>query len=198
MSRVESKARTRDLLLESAGRVFAKRGYTAATIEEISEGAGFSRGAFYANFGDKAEVFLTIAEAEQQRAFAEIAARIDATEDEGDILDVMYEWFTRHLVHGGMRRALAEFRLVAIDDPPLRKRLAAVDRAARDLTAGMVANFCDAHDVELTVTTKAFAGMVNALVSGYAAQLALDPRAVERVEIGRALAALWGGLIRAT
>ena len=129
MSRAESKARTREQLLDSAESVFARRGYTAATIEEISEGAGFSRGAFYANFADKSEVFLAIAEAGQQQAFAEIAARIDATEAEG-ILDMMYEWFTRVLVHGRLRRALDEFRLVAIDDPSLRKRLASFERAA--------------------------------------------------------------------
>jgi AcrR family transcriptional regulator len=195
MSRAESKARTRELLLDSAGRVFAKRGYTSATIEEISEGAGFSRGAFYANFNDKAEVFLAIEEAEQERRFAEIAARIDATEEEGDILNAMYDWFTRVLVQSPLRRALAEFRSVAIDDPVLRKRLAAFDRAATNQTARIVADYCDGRGVELTVTTEAFAGMVTALVSGYAARLSLDPRAVEREEIGRALVALWSGLI---
>ncbi|TMM18734.1 MAG: TetR family transcriptional regulator [Actinobacteria bacterium] len=197
MSRAESKARTREQLLDSAESVFARRGYTAATIEEISEGAGFSRGAFYANFADKSEVFLAIAEAGQQQAFAEIAARIDATEAEG-ILDMMYEWFTRVLVHGRLRRALDEFRLVAIDDPSLRKRLASFERAATDLTAQVLADFCHAHGVELTVSTEAFAGMVTALVGGYATRLALDPRAVEPEEIGQALEALWSGLVRAS
>jgi AcrR family transcriptional regulator len=195
MSRADSKVRTRELLLHSAGRVFAKRGYTATTIEEISEGAGFSRGAFYANFADKAEVFLAIEEAEQDRRFAEIAARIDATDAEGDILNMMHDWFTRVLVQSPLRRALAEFRSVAVDDPPLRKRLASFDRAATDLTARIVADYCDGHGVELTVTTEAFAGMVTALVSGYAARLALDPRAVQRDEIGQALTALWSGLV---
>ena len=197
MSRAESKARTREQLLDSAESVFARRGYTAATIEEISEGAGFSRGAFYANFADKSEVFLAIAEAGQQQAFAEIAARIDATEAAG-ILDMMYEWFTRVLVHGRLRRALDEFRLVAIDDPSLRKRLASFERAATDLTAQVLADFCHAHGVELTVSTEAFAGMVTALVGGYATRLALDPRAVEPEEIGQALEALWSGLVRAS
>ena len=197
MSRAESKARTREQLLDSAESVFARRGYTAATIEEISEGAGFSRGAFYANFADKSEVFLAIAEAGQQQAFAEIAARIDATEAEG-ILDMMYEWFTRVLVHGRLRRALDEFRLVAIDDPSLRKRMASFERAATDLTAQVLADFCHAHGVELTVSTEAFAGMVTALVGGYATRLALDPRAVEPEEIGQALEALWSGLVRAS
>src|SRR5437763_9529528 len=159
MSRAESKARTREQLLDSGESVFARRGYTAATIEEISEGAGFSRGAFYANFADKSEVFLAIAEAGQQQAFAEIAARIDATEAEG-ILDMMYEWFTRVLVHGRLRRALDELRLVATDAPALRKRLASFARAATDVPAQVLAASCHPHGARLPVRAEASAGLV--------------------------------------
>jgi hypothetical protein len=34
-------------------RVFARCGYEAATVEDIMESAGFSRGAFYSNFDSK-------------------------------------------------------------------------------------------------------------------------------------------------
>jgi hypothetical protein len=73
---------------------------------------------------------------------------------------------------------------------PLRKRLAAFDPAALDLTAQMVGDSCDGDGVALFVRTPAHRGMVTALVSGYVAKQALDPRAVEREEIGRALEAL--------
>lgn len=196
MSRAESKARTRELLLDNAARVFATRGYTAATIEDICEGAGFSRGAFYANFADKAEVFLAIVEANEERAHADIAGQLHATQDDSKILDMLYEWFTRVLVHSPLQRAAAEFRLVAIDDPRLRKRWAGLDRTARNFSARMIADYCASHGVELEVTAETFAGMVTALVSGYAARMAFDPRAAEREEIGQAVEALWTGLVR--
>ncbi len=44
---------TRTRLLDAAQRVFVERGIFAATVEEICDAAGFTRGAFYSNFADK-------------------------------------------------------------------------------------------------------------------------------------------------
>jgi AcrR family transcriptional regulator len=57
LTRVEQKARTRDRLLAAAARVIARRGLGAASVDEISEDAGFSSGAFYSNFESKDAVF---------------------------------------------------------------------------------------------------------------------------------------------
>jgi AcrR family transcriptional regulator len=193
MSRAESQARTRQLLLESAADAFVERGYNTATIEEISENAGFSRGAFYANFADKSEIFLAIVEDQQQRDFNELAERIESTPDT-KILDLMYEWFTRTLVHAPLRRALNEFKLAAQDQPSLRKRLAALDSADVDLSARMLADYCQRSQATLQVPPEAFAGMVTALIGGYANRLAINPKGVNPKEIGLALETLWTAL----
>lgn len=51
---------TRDRLLRGATTVFLERGVVAATVEEICETAGFTRGAFYSNFADKDELLEAI------------------------------------------------------------------------------------------------------------------------------------------
>lgn len=66
MSRAERQAQTRADLLEAAARVFVRRGFEGASIEAITEEAGYTRGAFYSNFGSKGELF---AELLQQRAY---------------------------------------------------------------------------------------------------------------------------------
>jgi len=58
---------TRSTLIDAAADVFAKRGFHAASLEEIAESAGFTRGAIYKNFENKEELF-----------FATIERRIDA------------------------------------------------------------------------------------------------------------------------
>src|SRR3978361_631567 len=50
------QAETREKLLESARAAFGRKGFASATIDEIAEGAGFSRGAFYSNFSTKEDV----------------------------------------------------------------------------------------------------------------------------------------------
>jgi AcrR family transcriptional regulator len=66
LSRAERQAQTRSELLDAAARVFVERGFEGASIEAICDEAGYTRGAFYSNFGSKAELF---AELLQQRAY---------------------------------------------------------------------------------------------------------------------------------
>jgi AcrR family transcriptional regulator len=58
LTRKQRQEHTRRCLLESAGRVFARRGLTQASVDEVAADAGFTKGAVYANFGSKEELFL--------------------------------------------------------------------------------------------------------------------------------------------
>src|SRR5258705_1896821 len=49
-------------LLAAAERIFARDGFEAARLEDIAAGAGYTRGAFYANFGGKEEIFFALLE----------------------------------------------------------------------------------------------------------------------------------------
>jgi AcrR family transcriptional regulator len=59
-TRAEKQAETRRLLLEAAEDVFRRRGFASATVEEITERAGFSRGAFYSNFESREQLFIEL------------------------------------------------------------------------------------------------------------------------------------------
>ena len=60
LTRKEQQAHTRECLMRSAGKVFARRGLQQASIDEVAEDAGFTKGAFYANFKSKEELFLAL------------------------------------------------------------------------------------------------------------------------------------------
>ncbi|MHB2024105.1 MAG: TetR/AcrR family transcriptional regulator [Mycobacteriales bacterium] len=62
MSRQQQKQRTRERLLAAAETVFRRDGFHRATVEGISDEAGYSKGAFYANFKDKEALFLALVE----------------------------------------------------------------------------------------------------------------------------------------
>ena len=54
---VERKSETRQKILESARRLFNKKGYAEVSIDEIMESAGLTHGGFYRHFHDKAELY---------------------------------------------------------------------------------------------------------------------------------------------
>src|ERR1700691_11110 len=51
-------AATRRKLLLAAEQTFARDGYEAARLEDIAARAGYTRGAFYANFASKEDIFF--------------------------------------------------------------------------------------------------------------------------------------------
>jgi len=73
-TRKEQQARTRTQLLQSAGRVFARHGLHQASVEQIVAEAGYTKGALYANFASKEDLFLALLE----ERFAERIAAVDA------------------------------------------------------------------------------------------------------------------------
>lgn len=63
------RAQTRERLMAAATTVFAERGVIGASVEEICEAAGFTRGAFYSNFVDKDALVLALIEAGVQAQY---------------------------------------------------------------------------------------------------------------------------------
>jgi AcrR family transcriptional regulator len=59
--RRERVDRTRADLLDAAGRVFAAQGFEGASVGDVAAAAGYTKGAVYAHFGSKSELFLTLA-----------------------------------------------------------------------------------------------------------------------------------------
>src|SRR3954465_4684412 len=80
LTRREKQKQTKEQLLEAAARVFARRGYHEASVEEIAAEAGFTTGAVYSNFAGKEELFLALAEREVTHRGAEIRAVAEAAE----------------------------------------------------------------------------------------------------------------------
>src|SRR5205807_172842 len=130
---------TRTTLIDAAADVFAKRGFHSASLEEIAETAGFTRGAIYKNFENKEELFFAVIERRidsQLMRFRE-ALREDsaAAKDPGrlasiweDVLAFDKEWFTLDL----------EFRLYAMRNEDARERWVAHERELRNLVARFI------------------------------------------------------------
>ncbi|CAB3782047.1 hypothetical protein LMG28614_01355 [Paraburkholderia ultramafica] len=60
LTREQSKDQTRERLLDAAQAIFMKKGFVAASVEDIAAAAGYTRGAFYSNFRSKSELFLEL------------------------------------------------------------------------------------------------------------------------------------------
>lgn len=72
-----SRENTRARLLDAAAEVFAEVGLDGASVEEVCERAGFTRGAFYSNFESKDELFLMLAGRVAEVRVSAVRRRVD-------------------------------------------------------------------------------------------------------------------------
>src|ERR1700729_4631540 len=110
LTRGESRVRTRELLLDSALRIFRRDGFHQASIDEIAEEAGFSRGAVYSSFANKEQLFLALHDREAQQRVQLIAERLleDGTLKDA-ALTAARTFYERHLADPGWSLLMAEF-----------------------------------------------------------------------------------------
>lgn len=78
----ERSARTRNLLLATARRLFARHGYATTSTPTIATTAQVTRGALYYHFADKLDIFRAVVEGEQ----AAVAVGVEAASTGADDL----------------------------------------------------------------------------------------------------------------
>jgi AcrR family transcriptional regulator len=138
LSRAEQNERNRTLVLEAARRIFLARGYHAATLDEISDEAGFSRGVVQSRFGNKADLFLALLEeqiAERSAQNARLAEGLSGAEGMR-VLREHADRRTRAELDWGL--LVIEFRVHAARDPDLGRRYAAVHARTRQALAEVI------------------------------------------------------------
>jgi len=124
LTREQSRAQTRQRLLDAARTLFAAQGYAATSVEQIALEAGYTRGAFYSNFRDKTDIFLTLLRCEHERIMAELQALLDAPAPESQASPPH-----RDLLES---RLLAHYARLQLDSQRLALMLEARLHAARD------------------------------------------------------------------
>jgi AcrR family transcriptional regulator len=72
LTRNEIREQTRSRLLEAALQLFRKAGIEGFSVEDVSEMAGYSRGAFYSHFESKDDLVCAVLERENQRGYKQV------------------------------------------------------------------------------------------------------------------------------
>ena len=195
LTRKEKQAHTRFCLMEAAARVFAKRGLQQASIDEVAEDAGYTKGAFYANFKSKEELFLAMLD----ERFAERLEEIDRVmSTSADVTDQAHEAgadFMRYVsADPEWQRLFFEFAAYAARNEEFRQELVTRYRTLRDRIAQGLARRAEEAGVEPPLPVDQVALMTFAMANGVALERLLEPELVPDHLYGTMLASLFTGL----
>jgi AcrR family transcriptional regulator len=193
-TRKEKQAHTRFCLMESAAKVFARRGLQQASIDEVAGDAGFTKGAFYANFKSKEELFLAMLD----ERFAQRIEQIDRVwSSEGDLRDKARQAgqdFADYLSDEEWSRLFFEFAAYAARNEDFRQELVTRYRALRDRVADLYRRRKDEMGIEPSVPPEQVAVMIFAMANGLALEKLLEPEVVADDAFGTMLMSFFAGL----
>jgi AcrR family transcriptional regulator len=190
--RTERKAATRAKLLEAAARVYASRGFAGATLDEVAEEAGFTKGAVYAHFGSKDNLLVALMDEYLAAELAQQVALFDPDETTWKRpLAGSARWMQELDEAPDAFRLLVEFWLAAQRDDALRERFAAGLDAIRETFAGF--SRLSAEDAGFDDPGEAphnFANVMLGLSIGLGMTRLADPAAVSPHLLGTAFSVL--------
>jgi AcrR family transcriptional regulator len=166
LTRDESRDLTRQRLLDAAAVIIAKKGLAAASVEDIAERAGYTRGAFYSNFDSKTDLFIELLKRDHDDISHQLQQILDAglsIEDTQRQLALFYGQCYRDDSNFAL---WAEARLHALRDAKFRARFNALCLEKRDVIAYFITQFCTMMNVTPPAPAADLAFSTMALIDG--------------------------------
>lgn len=173
LTRQESKEATRLRLLEAAERLFVRNGYDDTSLDEISEAAGYSRGAFYSNFDDKEQLFLAVMDRWRPNFLSALDDILKQASEPADRQPAVREWFSNLWRLKDFVGLQIEFTRSAMRDHSARTCVAKVRKQELETYARWVSQYLTATGVVAADRPEIVALVLWAVIRGLAT-LAID------------------------
>jgi AcrR family transcriptional regulator len=127
---------TRDSLLSAAEQVFARVGYEKAQVEEIAVAAGFSKGALYAHFKSKEELFLALYKVKTVSYQAKLRHALDSAPTREGKIDAFRSFYIDLSKEKDWALIILEVKLFIRRHPEVSGRLRQIDEQVGDSIEG--------------------------------------------------------------
>lgn len=178
LTREQSRDQTRQRLLDAAQSIFLTKGFVAASVEDIAELAGYTRGAFYSNFASKSELFLQLLKRDHENVMGDMRAIFEAGETRQQMEDSVLHYYSNHFRDNECFLLWMEAKLQAARDPEFRVGFIACMGELRDATTEYIRQFSERVGTPLPLPARELAIGLLALSDGMQFSFAFDPQNV--------------------
>lgn len=176
LTRQESQARTRSLLLEVATSEFLAHGYNGTSLERVAEAAGFSKGAVYGNFAGKEELCLAVLE---NYFFAQLQTFVTDFAAGGETIDgrlgVLERWLEQLLADEAWQLLALEFAVQTRYNRKVQEQLAERERMVRTAVSTLLTQQMRQFGVTPVLPPDQLGVVLVAVVGGITVQRLIDP-----------------------
>jgi AcrR family transcriptional regulator len=175
-TRSERSGETRAALLRSASRLICELGMHGASIDRIAADAGYTKGAFYAHFASKEDLFLVMLDEHFATELARLDAVLAGTAEPVEEARRAAEDFLAHIDSDPeWRRLYQEFATHAARHDSFRAEFAARQRALRARMAEVFTRWATDLGATPPVPPADVAAMTFFMADGFLLDQIIDP-----------------------
>ena len=179
LTRREKQQQTRKSLLRAAAKLFCKRGLEGASIDEVAQSAGYTKGAFYANFKSKDELFLVMLD----ERFAEELDRLDralaGTQEPGEEARAAAVDFVHVATDQDWPKLYFQFVARAARNEDFRQELATRHRAMRARLSEILERWKKRTGKQPPIPIEQITAMMSFMADGFLADRIVEPELSE-------------------
>ncbi len=171
------EAKRRRQIIAAARQVFSRKGYDAATVEEIADTAGVSKGLIYNYFRSKEDILLATAEALMSRLEEHMERMSTAKVTASDKILAAQHMHTGEMIkQWDFVQIMFEFWSESVRRPEMARPYARMFRKARAYLETVIDNGIASGEFR-PVPAKEVASLMIAMADGLTVQRMLDARA---------------------
>jgi AcrR family transcriptional regulator len=192
LTRAQQQQRTHEQLLAAGWAVFARRGFLAATVEEIVAEAGYTRGALYKHFGGKEGLWLAITEAQSEQHLLHLGERLDSASDRDGLIAALVPGGPA-FGEGEPRWSVATYEFAAwiAGQPELAATVVADQRLREERIVEMLERNCARLGIQPVMPLPQVVVLIGALGGSLALRRAVDASTDVRAVAAGAVAAVF-------
>lgn len=178
--------------------MFVKKGLAATSVEDIAEAAGYTRGAFYSNFGGKPELLIELLRRDNNRARENLQALMEegGTSAEMKARDIAY--FSQYLRDHDCFPLWVEAQLLACRDTEFQERLSVLRHEKLDQFSAYICTLSERGGRPLPMQADALALGLVSLCDGVQFSRMCDPQTVSDKGMQTVLAGLFSWVLYMT
>jgi AcrR family transcriptional regulator len=183
----ERSAATKRKLLSAAKRIFAQDGFEAARLEDIAAGAGYTRGAFYANFESKEDIFFALLEEWVRERIDSVIAALRKHKTPLEKLGALRTHYAGVATDRRLVLISLEFKLFALRHPEAHARLRDRHRRIRASWGKLLSELQCALGRTLPIKSPAASTCLAALAHGLLLEHLVDPKTLSDSDVRQVL-----------
>jgi AcrR family transcriptional regulator len=174
VSRKASQAHTRDRLVEVGRKYFLRHGLGGSSVEKIAAEAGFTRGAFYANFSNKDELFVAVLQSTMDTELLNFRTILEIDHSAKDRFKMMREAVGNLVINPTWVLLQAEARANALRNETIRSAVVAQQKSRQADGAELMRQFASQLGLILTASPEEVVEVLGSLAEGLAVRQAIS------------------------